>query len=347
MSSKSKIQAAEPAPEYEQARKALAQMEQHKIAPTPDNYKIWYMAACDENSALAKEIRQIVNQKVEFTPEVSDYLRNKYIPAPEVNVSAGADEAKEALAEVMKIVNQFSGETAAYNAKIDQQTSKLTETATKGTEVGSLLKEIVGQLQDIRTSGANFNSKLASSRKEIETLRTNLEKATAESRRDFLTGIPNRRAFDEVISELTEASERQFKDLCLLMIDIDHFKKFNDTWGHQTGDEVLKVVAKALGQNVRGSDVVARYGGEEFALLLPGTPLNGALVVAENVRKTIAASKLKRRDSQDELGQITVSIGVARFRIGEGDSVPFLIKRADEALYSAKKGGRNKVVAEL
>lgn len=332
---------------YQRARKAVADMERYRIAPTTENYALWFLAAGDENSPIAKEIRQIANQDVAFTADVSVYLRNKYMPAPESSPDALGEETQNVLNALMKMANQFTGDAAVYHTKINQQTSKLAETVSKGESMEKLLKDLVIHIQEIRASGADFSAKIAESRKEVEMLRTNLEKVTAEARRDFLTGINNRRAFDEIVSEQAELAERNFKDLCLLMIDIDHFKQFNDNWGHQTGDEVLKVVAKALNQNVRGSDIVARYGGEEFVVLLPGTPMNGARVVAENIRKTISASKLKRRDSQDDLGQITVSIGVARMRVGEGDTVPFLLQRADEALYSAKKSGRNRVVAEV
>ena len=135
----------------------------------------------------------------------------------------------------------------------------------------------------------------------------------------------------------------------MLLVDIDHFKQFNDTYGHQIGDEVLKIVARALTRSVRGQDVVARYGGEEFAVLLPETPINGAHIVAENIRKLIADNRLKRKNSTEDLGQITVSIGATRFRFGmhENDNVPYFIQRADEALYKAKKAGRNKVILEL
>jgi diguanylate cyclase len=332
---------------YSIARKAIEQMERHKIAPTAENYRLWYAVAEGGNATLAQEIKQLGTQKVAITAEVSDYLCNKYFPAPENAGAAGAEEAREVLATVMKMVAQFSGDTAAYNAKIDQHTVNLVKKADGKEGVGGILQEVITQLKDIKSTGSNFSQKLDSSQQEIEALRKNLEKATAESRRDFLTGLHNRRAFDELISEHIEIAESQFKELCLLMVDIDHFKKFNDKWGHQTGDEVIKLVGKALTGNIRGSDVVARFGGEEFVVMLPGTPPNGALIVAENIRKTIAGSKLKRKDSQEDLGQITVSVGVARYRIGEEDTVPFIIKRADEALYSAKHHGRNKVVAEF
>lgn len=333
---------------FDAARKAVAEMERLNLLPTAENYRLWYAVASNENAALTQEITQLNHQKVAVTAEVSAYLCNKYFPTTEAAGAAGAEEAKQILETVMRLVAEFTGDTAAYNAKLDQQTTKLATAAGGGGQVmGNVLQEIISQLQEIKSTGSNFGAKLQSSQQEIESLRKNLEKATAESRLDFLTGLHNRRAFDEMIDEHIEAAEKQLKDVCLLMIDIDHFKKFNDTWGHQTGDEVIKLVGKALQGNVRGSDVVARFGGEEFVVMLPGTPINGAMVVAENIRKTIAGNRLKRKDTQEELGQITVSIGVSRFRVGEHDTVPFMIKRADEALYSAKRGGRNKVVAEL
>ena len=129
------------------------------------------------------------------------------------------------------------------------------------------------------------------------------------------------------------------------MMDIDHFKAFNDNFGHLLGDEVLKIVAKSLTDCVKGADVVARYGGEEFSVILPNTPLNGAQRVAETIRATIAKRELKRRDSGESYGQITVSVGVSLLRPGS-DTNESLIKRADDALYKSKRHGRNRVTLE-
>jgi diguanylate cyclase len=132
------------------------------------------------------------------------------------------------------------------------------------------------------------------------------------------------------------------EDVCLLMCDIDHFKKFNDTWGHQTGDQVLRLVASCLAENVKGRDTAARYGGEEFAVLLRGTPLEAATMLANQIRTTVETKKLVKKSTGDILGTITISIGVAKFTADE--SVEAVIRRADACLYGAKHSGRNLVI---
>jgi diguanylate cyclase len=130
------------------------------------------------------------------------------------------------------------------------------------------------------------------------------------------------------------------------MLDIDHFKQFNDKFGHLLGDEVLKIVARAITYCVRGKDIVARYGGEEFCVLLPGTPLSGAMKVADTIRTTIAMRDLKRKDTGESFGSITVSVGAAQFRSRGEDDIDALVKRADDALYRSKMAGRNRVTGE-
>jgi diguanylate cyclase (GGDEF)-like protein len=156
---------------------------------------------------------------------------------------------------------------------------------------------------------------------------------------DPLTGLPNRRFFSEHASLIFEEVKRYEKPLSLLVIDIDHFKKINDTYGHDVGDLVLKTFADVLRGIVRKSDICVRFGGEEFVVLLPNTNLEGARVLAERIRTTVAKNPV-------EHGSIvivfTVSIGISQYRKGM-QSIDELIKEADIALYSAKEGGRNRV----
>jgi diguanylate cyclase len=168
--------------------------------------------------------------------------------------------------------------------------------------------------------------------------------AKQEAVTDYLTGIINRKAFMEKASELQAQAVKESAALSILFIDIDHFKQFNDTHGHLTGDEVLKFVAWTLKNLTRGKDVPARLGGEEFAVLLPETGLDGAMIVAEKIRSYFDTSGLKSRNDTRELGRISLSIGIALNR--PDDTIDTLVDRADKAMYLAKKNGRNRVVSE-
>ena len=175
-------------------------------------------------------------------------------------------------------------------------------------------------------------------------LEKEFEQAKTAATVDFLTGVANRKAFDETLAKCISEASSDHNDLCLLMIDIDHFKRFNDEYGHIVGDEVLKFVTKKTKEIVRGRDFLARFGGEEFVVILPQTPLSGAKTVAENIRAFFAEAKLTAVATSKKLGKVTVSIGAALYRPGE--PLETFINRSDQALYFAKDSGRNRVATE-
>jgi len=160
--------------------------------------------------------------------------------------------------------------------------------------------------------------------------------------RDGLTGLFNLRHFMEILNEELTRTARYGRTLCLIMLDVDHFKIYNDTHGHPAGDEVLKTLADIITSRLRDVDRSARYGGEEFVLLLPETDRKSGKVVAEDIRAQMESYPFKGRESQP-LGAVTVSFGVAQFP-SDGEDAAVLIKQADDALYRAKNGGRNQVV---
>jgi diguanylate cyclase (GGDEF)-like protein len=164
---------------------------------------------------------------------------------------------------------------------------------------------------------------------------------TMLSRTDSLTGLNNRRALDELLDREWHRARRVGESLSILFVDIDHFKLYNDTYGHQAGDDTLTTVARCISENVRRpGDSAARYGGEEFVIVLPHTDAAGALAVAEAIRKAVA--RLGIEHAPAALGHVTVSIGAATWQGQVADTVASVIRAADEALYSAKAGGRNK-----
>ena len=184
---------------------------------------------------------------------------------------------------------------------------------------------------------------LEQQRQMAEELRRLNEQLARQATTDALTGLANRRAFDETLARELAQTDRQQKPLCLLILDVDHFKRFNDTYGHQAGDVVLKSVGHAIGAAVRKSDFAARYGGEEFAVILPFTPREGALIAAERIRSRIEEARIPWEGQ--ELA-VTVSVGCAQCSDpGHARAAVKLLRDADDALYDAKEAGRNRVVA--
>ena len=187
----------------------------------------------------------------------------------------------------------------------------------------------------------SLERKVAQRTAELEEANRRLEKLSIT---DALTGLPNRRRFNEVLEAEWFRAKRAGEAVGLALIDVDHFKLYNDHYGHQAGDDCLKQAAIAMRGALRsGPDLVARYGGEEFVLVLPGTHLVGTAIVAERLRAAVARLKLPHAKSSH--GIVTVSIGIASF-VPAADTVPEkLIELADAALYLAKRDGRNRVVS--
>lgn len=181
-----------------------------------------------------------------------------------------------------------------------------------------------------------YNAKLRASNARNQSLEVEL-------RIDGLTGVLNHNAIVEVAEQELKRALRGYGEMCVMMVDLDHFKRVNDSYGHQAGDEVLASTTDMIRHHLREVDVMGRYGGEEFLVVLPGTSLENALVVAERIREAIAEQKITLEDGRSV--SITASFGLAQRIDDDADVVKRLIRRADEALYDAKRGGRDRVVA--
>jgi diguanylate cyclase len=208
----------------------------------------------------------------------------------------------------------------------------------------TIIESLVVATKEMEKTNDALEARLKASKHEISQLQNNLEAVRNESLTDPLTTLANRKFFDLAMEKSIGDAVKTGEPLSLLMTDIDHFKKFNDTFGHLTGDQVLRLVAQALKQNVKGQDVAARYGGEEFAVVLPRTGLQQALTVGDHIRRAVMGKELMKRSTGEHLGRLTISVGVALFR--KDDTAQSFIGRADAGLYAAKRAGRNRVISE-
>jgi diguanylate cyclase len=193
----------------------------------------------------------------------------------------------------------------------------------------------------MQESTIGLRSALAASTKEIALLREDLAVKSCQAETDSLTGVANRRKLEAEFEAAARIADKTRAPLSLLMVDIDRFKSFNDTYGHQIGDQVLKAVARILVRCVKGGDLVARYGGEEFAIMLPNTDLTGAIAVGNQMRESIARNRIRLKLTGECLRSITLSGGGSQHT--PGDRFPDVAARADAALRQSKQEGRNQV----
>ncbi len=331
-------------PAAELLRIALPLLMQYGIPPTPRNYAVWYEYVAETHQPLREAIDTIIKEGGEFSDEVNARLYCTYL------ASDKEKEIENLRSELQRLVNesttQISGasdEASRYQSRLEGHAQRLV----KGLDSEKVLR-IIDALNEETSAMVETNSqlqkKLNGMAKELVSLRNELEWVHEELMIDALTGLLNRKGFDQMLEETTREAREKQSQMCLMMIDVDHFKRINDKFGHVVGDEVLRFIAGKMREVIKGRDIVSRYGGEEFSIILPNTPLTGAMHIAEELRQTISASKLtrKRKDGHQVLDQITVSIGVAWYRRGE--ELDEFIHRADRALYHAKRTGRNRVV---
>ncbi|MFM9974541.1 MAG: GGDEF domain-containing protein, partial [Beijerinckiaceae bacterium] len=246
------------------------------------------------------------------------------------------DTVGDALEHAKIEINDYR---STLNGSVEEMEGNVGETRLR-----AIISDLMASTRNMSRLNAKLSEQLDDAKTEVVELREALESIRTESQIDPVTTLANRSFFDSALSDAVRHAQRTGDSLSILMTDIDHFKKFNDTYGHLTGDQVLRLVAMSTKQNVKGLDTAARFGGEEFAVILPGCELRGAIQVAEQVRKAVMSRELVKRSTGETLGRVTISIGVATFR--KEDTPTTLIERADNALYAAKRGGRNMVVAE-
>lgn len=324
----------------EYLRMALALMEKYGIASHPNNIALWYDYVSGRNQALKQAVDEPLKRKKPITEALCRDLYRRFFVQDDPALEHIRQELRRMVLEVQREVEQAGGNLSHYRDTLGRFADLLgggADLEIRGADVDRVMVET----RETEQSHRDLQDRLGSVVAEVEALRKELEQIREESITDGLTGIANRRAFDSTLEEIIRPDAAKKTPVCLLIADIDHFKRFNDAYGHLIGDRVLRFVAAALKRCVKGYDHPARFGGEEFAIILPNAMLSGALSVAEQIRNEVSSGILKDRRSGKSYGTITISIGVAQHRNGE--SMNDLVERADQALYLAKSRGRNRV----
>nr|WP_295234906.1 GGDEF domain-containing protein [uncultured Brevundimonas sp.] len=334
-----KVETALRAPQaYALARNVIGEMEKAGVWPTPLNFELWLHYISDPEGPLAQEIRRLLAQSAVITDKTSEMLAAEFLPRGRLpdqirDVGAVLDRELASVASAIAMAHKTQhdyGETLA-------DASHCMETV----DDPSSLKDLVGGLSTatnrVRRETAILERRLEKSNKEVIRLRENLEQVRRDAMTDALTNLANRKAFDERLE--AACAEDDGAPLSLAILDIDHFKRFNDTWGHQTGDQVLRYVSTVLSNICGKTRFAARFGGEEFAIIFPGEGAGVVMAALESIRNDVASRALRRRSTNDDLGSVTVSAGFAQRR--KGETAASLLERADAALYESKRAGRN------
>lgn len=315
------------------------------IPPTPENYLVWYAHYSGDNPALSRMIRLLEENGDPLGPERCRELYERFFLRSEVErtVSRCGSRLEQLMREVEAQLEGAGRRNAEACGRIAELGGRIARDGDPG-EVCRLAGRLLAETKRIAAELRMLSGQMHAKATEVANLRSSLEQARREAEQDPLTGLANRKAYERRLRELARESMETGRLLSLVVVDIDHFKSFNDMYGHRMGDAVLRVVAEVLRRHVRADDLVARYGGEEFVLLLADAGLDAALAVAERIREEAGARHLVDRRTGRDLGRLTISAGVAEYQPGE--PLDELFRRADAALYEAKRAGRNRVVAE-
>jgi diguanylate cyclase len=328
------------------AEVALGQIKSLRQTAIPRNYEIWYVYATGYNSSLNKIINETLARNGKLTEADLEQIYDTYLSQIKTTDridKVGARVIGE-IDDVMTLITGALAISAVYEDSLSGAAEKLAATKDRD-QLKAIIESLVHSTREMRETNKALEDRLQLSKTEISNLQQSLDAIRVESLTDPLTGLGNRKYFDRSIERAVQIAIESGEPLSLLMFDIDHFKSFNDSYGHLTGDQVLRLVGLSLKQTIKGQDITARYGGEEFAVVLPNTGLRQALTVADHIRRAVMAKELKKKSTGEILGRVTISVGVSILK--PDDDADSLIERADACLYAAKRNGRNRVICEV
>jgi diguanylate cyclase len=326
---------------YDIARRALEVMEAHGVWPTVRNYTLWIHYITESDGPLAQEIDRLLAAGEPITETVGEHLAALYLP--ETKLNGGILEAGDVLSAELTSVTRAIESAQRSTEEYGQELATASERLSDENQVKSVVEDLTAATQKVQAENKSLETQLAETTAELGRLRENLDQVRRDAMTDGLTGLTNRKAFDERLATISQECEARGQGVTLAIIDIDHFKGFNDAWGHQIGDQVLRYVSSVIGRMGGPPRVAARYGGEEFAIIFPNEGGRTAMAVLEEIRTEVSSRSLKRRSTNEDLGAITVSAGYAE-RL-KGESLVSLVERADAALYASKHAGRNRTTA--
>jgi diguanylate cyclase len=325
------------------ADRARDLMTRHAVPPTPDNFAVWfqYVLATDED--FNRTIDIVISNKRKFDKRINCGLVQA-VRKLQGQERAVASMVTERLSSVLSQATSYLAKAAADNRAHAQELGGLGSRSELGDNPMTIIGALATELSKAALRATRLETQFATTSKELEQVRNSLKVAQHCAHTDALTGLANRRALDEYLRAAQTNAMESGDALSVMLVDIDNFKRFNDGFGHQLGDHVLRLIAGVLKKGLRQEDFPARYGGEELLVVLPGASLPAARDVADRIRTTIAERNIIRRSTGTTLAKVTVSIGLAQYALGE--TVAELFERCDHALYLAKQSGRNCVRTE-
>ena len=323
------------------AQKTMAFLEDRNIRQVPQNFTIWFEYLSDTNPEIKEAVNRLLAEKGKFNEEVAKQIYNEFFSAEKETKQIRETNrlVQQSMETLLREIRASSHGLTNYEETLEDFAGKADSASAM--DLQEMVRGVIAETRQMSEQSQSLNENLQKASNEIEDLKKKLEAVENENLTDPLTGIANRKKFDVMLSEQSQRCKETGDKMCLVLSDIDFFRKFNDEHGHLFGDQVLKLVAKTLHNGVDDKGTAARYGGEEFGIILPETSLHMAARLADNLRESVSAKKLVKRNSGANVGRITMSFGVAEYDPSE--NIETFVSRADRALYQAKEAGRNQV----
>jgi diguanylate cyclase len=315
-------------------------MAPHKAAFHPLSYAIWYEHAADLNPGLSRDLEKFNLPDSPLSESDVARLYALHIAARDVEAFERAQSQLRSLLEETATGATSAQTAAARFTDTLESAGRRLEQPLEAAALERIVSELLSQTRIMQKVVVQFSARLAANRTEVLGVVDRLERAQTEPLRDPLTGLSNRHGLQRAI-DARVAAVSSLEGVALLAVDVDHFKKINDSHGHVIGDKVLLKIGEILRAHTKSDDIAARLGGDEFAVVLPDTSLTEAAELAERIRSAVSRTLISRADGSEYAGQVSLSIGLA---IGDkSDTLESLRHRADTALYKAKGAGRNQV----